>query len=295
MGLRSHVLRDPDIAADDRAAADGDAAQNGGAGIDHHVVLHDGVARPAFLQMALGIARKALGAQRDGLINAHIAADNRRLANHHARAVIDKAARANACAGVNVYARKPMGQLGGHARQQRQLQPVQNMGDAVVNQGQHAGVAEHDFIHALRRRVAVIGGQHIDIEQFAQQGQLLCKLAHRLYGAHIQPLHVFARAVLAGAVTQLDTGLRQQRLQGGVQRVGDVEILARLAQLRWPQTQRIEHALERLDGLLYRLARGKFTLRRIGTPLLLTPQLTHLAQLADDLGNGKITHDVVLF
>ena len=60
MGLGWHVLRDPDIAAYDGTTANRDAAQNRGAGIDHHVVLHDGMTRPAFLQMALGIARETI-------------------------------------------------------------------------------------------------------------------------------------------------------------------------------------------------------------------------------------------
>ena len=144
-------------------------------------------------------------------------------------------------------------------------------------------------------------GQHIHIQQLAQTGQLQRKFMHGLGGAQLMgAFAVFAvlgitLTVLAGAVAQFDAGLVLQRLQGSIQRVADEEIFAGLAQLRGAQAQRIEHALERLYGLRYRVPRGKLALRNIGAALRFAPALTHQTQFSHDVGNGKVTHDVVLF
>ena len=56
---RRHAFRQPDIAADRRAAADRDAAEDRGAGVDDHVVLDDRMARVALAQMPSPSARSA--------------------------------------------------------------------------------------------------------------------------------------------------------------------------------------------------------------------------------------------
>ena len=57
----SHILHDPDVAADDRALSNGDAAQDGRPGVDGRVVLDDGVAGDALDQMPVLALGKALG------------------------------------------------------------------------------------------------------------------------------------------------------------------------------------------------------------------------------------------
>jgi len=71
----------PHIAGDDRALADGDPAQNGRAGIDHHVVLDDRMARVVLHQGAVLVDLEPLGPQGDRLVEPHAAADDRRLAD----------------------------------------------------------------------------------------------------------------------------------------------------------------------------------------------------------------------
>ena len=51
-------------------AADGDAAEDGGASVDDHVVLHDGVAVDALDGLAVGVEREALGAEGHALVEA---------------------------------------------------------------------------------------------------------------------------------------------------------------------------------------------------------------------------------
>ena len=110
-GAGRDVIRDPHVAADDGALPQRHAAQDGGAGIDDHVVFDNGMARLAFFQVALGVGRKALGAQRHGLIDAYAPAQARGFADDDAGAVVDEAARADLRAGMDVDAGFAMGCL----------------------------------------------------------------------------------------------------------------------------------------------------------------------------------------
>jgi hypothetical protein len=116
-------VRQPDVAADRRAAADGDAAEDGRPGVDHHVVLDDRMAWRALLQGSVGIDAEAFGAEGDRLVEAHPIADDRGFADDHAGTVIDEEAVADACARVDVDAGGGVGEFGDDARQQRHAQP----------------------------------------------------------------------------------------------------------------------------------------------------------------------------
>ena len=83
----------PDVTADSRTAANGDAAENGRPRINHDVILDDGMPCIAFDQYSVLICREALGAQGDGLIQPHPLADDRRFTDDDAGAVIDEKAR----------------------------------------------------------------------------------------------------------------------------------------------------------------------------------------------------------
>src|SRR5690606_21440273 len=112
------AAREPDVAADGRALADGDATEDGRPGIDHNVVLDDGVAGTALVQLAGFVGGEALGAEGYGLVDAHVVADDGRLANDHARAVVDEEAVADLCAGVDVDTGGGVGYFRADARQQ---------------------------------------------------------------------------------------------------------------------------------------------------------------------------------
>ena len=63
IAARGHVVREPHVAADGGATTQRDTTQDGRAGIDHHVVLDDRMARQALAEMAVRVRGKALGAQ----------------------------------------------------------------------------------------------------------------------------------------------------------------------------------------------------------------------------------------
>ena len=96
--------------------ADAHRAQDGGARVDHHVILHVGVALDALDGIALLVQREALGAQSHALIDAHALADGAGLADDHARAVVDEEALADGGAGMDVDARGRVGQFRDDAR-----------------------------------------------------------------------------------------------------------------------------------------------------------------------------------
>jgi hypothetical protein len=55
-------------------------------------------------------------------------------------------------------------------------EPVQLVRQAVVDHRQHAGVAQQHFVDAARGRVAVVGGQHVAVEQRRMPGRRRRKL-----------------------------------------------------------------------------------------------------------------------
>jgi FMN-dependent oxidoreductase (nitrilotriacetate monooxygenase family) len=139
-----HALRQPHVAANGGAGADGDAAQDCRAGVDHHVVFDDRVARHALDQYTLFVSREALGAQRHMLVQAHALADDRGFADHHAGAMVDEEAGADLRRRVDVDAGRRMCDVRYQTRQERRAETVQAMGQAVVQDGDGARIAQHD-------------------------------------------------------------------------------------------------------------------------------------------------------
>ena len=146
-------------------------------------------------------------------------------------------------------------QLGQDARQQRQANQVQLVRQPVVNQRQHAGITQHHLVHALRGGVAVVGGQHVQVQQAAQARQGAGKAAHRLVGLVFQ---VRWQQVGLGqqpvAKAQLVARLGGQGLQRLPQRVAHVEIFGFAAQVLRAQAQRKQHAAQLPGDLLQRVA-----------------------------------------
>src|SRR4029450_12939368 len=104
LGGDAAVWRDgfhqPHVAADHRMSADDRLApENGGTGIDGHVVL-DG-RMPLRAATHLGVALEAERTERDPLVDLHVIPDDRRLADHDPRAVVDEERLADSCPGMD--------------------------------------------------------------------------------------------------------------------------------------------------------------------------------------------------
>ena len=251
------------------------------------------MARQALLQAAVGIRREALGAQGDGLVQAHTLADHGGLADHDAGAVVDEEAGADLRARVDVDAGGGMRQFGDDARQQRQPEFVQAVRQAVVDHRQHAGIAQQHFVDAARGRVPLVGGQHVAVDFHADLRQGGAEGAGGVDGLAGD---VAVGALLQrGAVVQLDLDLAQQGVQGGIEGVGDVEVFAFPPQAGRPQAHGKQHALELADDFRQRIARRKFNAAYLaGGTVGLAPLLAGVVQVAHDRADVEVSHQFFL-
>jgi hypothetical protein len=97
-----HALRQPDAAADRRTAADGDAPENRRSRIDDNVVFNNRVTVTSLDDGSGGVDLEPLRPKRHRLIESDAAPEPRRLADHHAGAVVDEEALADFGAGMDV-------------------------------------------------------------------------------------------------------------------------------------------------------------------------------------------------
>ena len=152
----------------------------------------------------------------------------------------------------------------------------------MVDHRENPRVAQQHFIDAARRRVAVVSRQDIGVEQPTQ-----CRQSH---GEVLDQLHGFALdlgvrfAAMSRHVTQLQAGLGQQGIEGGIEGVADVEILAFLAQVHRPQAHGKQRAAERFENLGHGLARRQLAAALFVADPAITaaPLIPGAAQLADD-------------
>ena len=135
------------------------------------------MARDALGQGAVGVLGEGERAQGHALVEAAAVADDAGLADDHARAVVDEEIVADGGPGMDVDARARVGHLGDDARDQRHLEAVELVGDAVMHHGVHGGIAEDGLARAGGRGVAFVArlgipGQLVaDVRQLVHEGQ----------------------------------------------------------------------------------------------------------------------------
>ncbi|MNL23977.1 hypothetical protein D3C87_1453950 [compost metagenome] len=167
-------------------------------------------------------------------------------------------------------------------REQRQPGAIQMMGKAMVNHRQDARVAEQHFVDAARCRVAVVGRQHVGVQQTAQARQGEGEVLDDLNGPGFD--FSLGRGAVAGGVAQFQSRLSQQRIQCHVQRVADIEVFALFAQVHRPQAHRKQRTTQGFQDLRHgRSGRQLPTaLLAAGATVLGTPFVTRRTQLTDD-------------
>ena len=200
----------------------------------------------AFDGIAVRIEREAFRAERHALVQLHVVADDRCLADDDPRAVVDGEIVADGGTRVDVDAGLRMRHLGDDARDERHVQPQQGVGDAVVADGAYGRVAKDDLTVALGSRVAVVGGHHVGLQLLPDVGQLFderggfaaCHAFQAVVAGQraveaqpgldlpdkqpLQPLHVDADVVEQGLL--VDDGIAE--IAGEQQRPGDAYHLA---------------------------------------------------------------------
>ncbi|MNH16648.1 hypothetical protein D3C79_762960 [compost metagenome] len=153
---------------------------------------------------------------------------------------------------------------------------------AVVDDRQDAWVAQQHFIDTARRRVAVVGGQHIGVEQHAQARQGGGEALHQAQRMGIDAGQL-ALALPCG-VAQLQAGLGQQGGQRGIQGMADVEVFAFFAQVDRAKAHGEQRAAQLLQDVPHRFARRQLTpaLLAAAAAIAGTPLFTGTAQAGDD-------------
>ena len=98
------------------------------------------------------------------MVELHAVADLAGLADDHAGAVIDEEVGSDRGAGMDVDAGAAVGPLGHHAREERDILAVEQMGDALDGDGLQTGIGEDDLLETARGGIARIGGLDIGLE-----------------------------------------------------------------------------------------------------------------------------------
>ena len=171
-GMGRDGAGEPDVAADDRVPADGDAPEDGGVGVHRHAVFQDGVAGN-LARHALRVVGEVPRTQCNPLIQGHMRADDGRLSDDDAGAVVDGEVVADDRTGMDVDAGGGMGILREHAGDDRDAQQMQFMGRTVVDHRRHGRIAEDDLLEAAHGRVVVGDGFHVGFQQFPDPGDLV--------------------------------------------------------------------------------------------------------------------------
>src|SRR5215813_15014528 len=93
--------------------------------------------------------------ERYALVQEHVVANFRRLADHHAHPVVNEQPPSDLGAGVNLDSRKQPRSLAYHARQRKPSPTVQAMRHAVQKDGVKAGIAKQDLQRAACGGIAL--------------------------------------------------------------------------------------------------------------------------------------------
>ena len=128
------------------------------------------------------VDREALRAERHALVERHAIADDRGLADHDAGAVVDEELAADPRAGVDVDAGAAVRVLGEQARQQRHVELVEDVRDAMARDREHAGIGVERLDRVAAGRIAAPGRACIVEHAFAKRRQALEQLADDVLG-----------------------------------------------------------------------------------------------------------------
>jgi hypothetical protein len=141
--------------------ADVNVAEDLRAGSDHRAIAYGRVTLAAVFSGT---------AESHALVQQNIVADFRGFSDYYAHSMIDKAAAADGGAGVNFDAGHGARELGDHAGEREPSGFVNAVRDSVQDNGVEAGVAEENFQHAARRRVAAENGVDLFTDSREQNG-----------------------------------------------------------------------------------------------------------------------------
>ncbi len=133
-------------------APDRDRPQHLGAGADDGAIADGRMA--LVVDLGRRIQRGRHAAQGNAVVERHVVADLRRLADHHAHAVVDEEPPPDRRTRVDLDAREPAPELGNEAGEKPAPPRIEPVGDAVKEQNMYAGIGQQDLETRPGSRVA---------------------------------------------------------------------------------------------------------------------------------------------
>src|SRR5438034_1505062 len=168
--VRWHLAHDDRARADAAAVADCEAADDLGAGADGDIVAERRVAL-LLLEAGAGEAHT--------LVERHVLADLRGLADHHTHPVIDEEPAAESCGRMDLDAREKAGEVRHPARARGPARAPQAVRDSMEGERVHARVAENHFPRRARRRVTFHHGLDVVAQPVEHHTPPLTRLVPR--------------------------------------------------------------------------------------------------------------------
>ena len=165
---KKDICTDRAVRTNDRFAAD-----DGCARVDGDVVLDGWV---AFLPLERLSTGQRTRDEADALIHLHMMADGAGLPDDRAGAVVHEEMRADLCARVQVHPAAAVRPLGHDARNEHDALPIQLMRHPLHGDGLDEGISDDDLLLAQGRRVTIVGGLGIGLEDVAQPREAAEKL-----------------------------------------------------------------------------------------------------------------------
>ena len=136
---------------------------------EYILLLVDG--RMALVPAQLLARRQRFRHQAHALIHFHVVADDRGFANHSARAMVHEKVRADLGARMQIHARAAVRPFGHDAREERNVFQIQLVRQPLHRDRFDERIRDDDFLLAERRGIAVEGGLHVGLQQFADARQ----------------------------------------------------------------------------------------------------------------------------
>ena len=127
--------------------------------------------------LALACGERAQG---NALVQLAMRADDGCFANNNARCMVNEKVLANGCARRNVNACYAVRVFAHQARNQRHVLLVQHVGNAVYENGEESGIAQHNLFATASGGVAVESGLHVFEQQRLHAGQFV----HECFGSN---------------------------------------------------------------------------------------------------------------
>lgn len=230
--LRRYVLNDDGARANIHPISYIYGSQHGGARAHDDMVAQG---RVALTPGQLGAA------QRDAVIQHHIIADDRRLPDHRAHAMVNEQPPADDGAGMNLNPRQPPRQLRDEPRCAQPSPNPQAVGQPVRHDGMHPGIEQQHLRARTRRRVAGKNGVDIVFKTFehgSNQPQTLAK------SKFITPSKPSSLDIQRARMTIL-TASKAKPLAGAIKVPGDKSISHRAVMFG-----ALAEGITRIEGLL---------------------------------------------